>query len=107
MPWLRLRAVSETSDEMPADLLEHARAAKGFMPEDEGAFLHATALAHLGDGPGLEVGSYCGKSAIWLGAAARGDGRARCSPSTTTAGRRRTRPAGSTTTPASSTTSSG
>ncbi len=41
------------------------------MPEDEGAFLHATALAHLGAGPGLEVGSYCGKSAIWLGAAAR------------------------------------
>jgi predicted O-methyltransferase YrrM len=56
---------------MPADLLEHARAAKGFMPEDEGAFLHATALLHLGDGPALEIGSYCGKSAIWLGAAAR------------------------------------
>ena len=66
-----LPAVSETSHEIPPDLLEHARAAKGFMPEDEGAFLHATALAHLGDGPGLEVGSYCGKSAIWLGAAAR------------------------------------
>jgi predicted O-methyltransferase YrrM len=57
--------------EMPVDLLEHARGAKGFMPEDEGAFLHATALAHLTDGPGLEVGTYCGKSAIWLGAAAR------------------------------------
>ena len=59
--------------EMSADLLAHARAAKGFMPEDEGAFLHATALAHLGDGPALEVGTYCGKSAIWLGAAARVD----------------------------------
>ena len=59
---------------MPADLLEHARAAKGFMPEDEGDFLHATAVAHLGDGPGLEVGTYCGKSAIWLGAAARATG---------------------------------
>ena len=34
------------------------------MPEDEGAFLHATALAHLGDGPALEIGTYCGKSAI-------------------------------------------
>jgi predicted O-methyltransferase YrrM len=44
------------------------------MPEDEGAFLHATALAHLGDGPALEIGSYCGKSAIWLGAAARATG---------------------------------
>ncbi len=59
---------------MPADLLEHARAAKGFMPEDEGAFLHATALRHLTAGPALEIGSYCGKSAIWLGAAARATG---------------------------------
>ena len=57
--------------EIPAQLLEHARAAKGFLPEDEGAFLHATALAHLGLGPALEVGTYCGKSAIYLGAAAR------------------------------------
>lgn len=56
---------------MPADLLEHARAAKGFMPEDEGAFLHATAVEHLADGPALEIGTYCGKSSIWLGAAAR------------------------------------
>ena len=62
------------SAEMPADLLEHARAAKGFMPEDEGAFLHATALEHLGMGPALEVGTYCGKSAIYLGAAARDAG---------------------------------
>jgi predicted O-methyltransferase YrrM len=59
---------------MPADLLEHARAAKGFMPPDEGVFLHATALAHLGDGPALEIGTYCGKSAIYLGAAARATG---------------------------------
>lgn len=56
---------------MPEDLLAHARAAKGFMPEDEGAFLFATAVEHLGDGPCLEVGTYCGKSAIYLGAAAR------------------------------------
>src|SRR6476659_3386903 len=56
---------------MPADLLTHARAAKGFMPEDEGALLHRTALAHLYAGPALEIGTYCGKSAIYLGAAAR------------------------------------
>ena len=59
---------------MPDDLLAHARAAKGFMPEDEGALLHRTAVEHLGDGPGLEVGTYCGKSAIYLGAAARVSG---------------------------------
>jgi MMP 1-O-methyltransferase len=56
---------------MPADLLSHALAAKGFMPPDEGEFLHRTAVEHLADGPGLEVGTYCGKSAIYLGAAAR------------------------------------
>jgi predicted O-methyltransferase YrrM len=60
--------------EIPAELLEHARAAKGFMPEAEGALLHRTALAHLALGPALEVGTYCGKSAIYLGAAARTTG---------------------------------
>jgi MMP 1-O-methyltransferase len=54
-----------------ADWLEHARAAKGFMPEDEGLLLHRRALERLPSGPVLEVGTYCGKSAIYLGAAAR------------------------------------
>jgi predicted O-methyltransferase YrrM len=58
-------------DQLPADLLPHARGAKGFMPEDEGAFLHRLAREHLPQGPALEIGSYCGKSAIYLGAAAR------------------------------------
>lgn len=56
---------------MPSDLLEHARNAKGFMPEDEGALLHRIALARLPHGPALEVGTYCGKSGIYLGAAAQ------------------------------------
>ena len=59
---------------MPPDLLAHARAARGFMPENEGGLLHATAIDHLGDGPALEIGSYCGKSAVFLGAAARACG---------------------------------
>jgi len=62
--------VSTATPEIPAFLLEHATAAKGFMPLDEGAFLHATAVTHLGAGPALEIGTYCGKSAIYLGAAA-------------------------------------
>jgi len=56
---------------MPADLLTHARAAKGFMPDDEGLLLHRYARERLPHGPVLEVGTYCGKSAIYLGAAAR------------------------------------
>ena len=56
---------------MPSDLLEHARSAKGFMPEDEGLLLHRHARERLPHGPALEVGTYCGKSAIYLGAGAR------------------------------------
>lgn len=56
---------------MPPDLLARARAAKGFMPEDEGELLHRVARDRLPHGPVLEVGTYCGKSAIYLGAAAR------------------------------------
>jgi len=44
------------------------------MPPDEGELLFQLAVHHLADGPGLEVGSYCGKSAIYLGAAARQSG---------------------------------
>lgn len=52
-------------------LLAHATAAKGFMPLDEGAALFAWATDGLSRGPGLEVGTYCGKSAVHFGAAAR------------------------------------
>ena len=56
------------------DLLTLARAARGFMPDDEGLALHALARERLPHGPVLEVGSYCGKSAVYLGAAARAVG---------------------------------
>ena len=59
---------------MPADLLAKALAARGFMPPDEGDLLHDVALEALTRGPGLEVGTYCGKSAVYLGAAARAAG---------------------------------
>ena len=59
---------------MPADLLEHAVSAKGFMPLDEGLFLHDRALEQLPHGPGLEVGTYCGKSAIYIGSACKAAG---------------------------------
>ncbi len=60
---------------MDRDLLAHARAARGFMPPDEGLALHEAAAAVGVDGPFLEIGSYCGKSAVYLGAAARAHGR--------------------------------
>lgn len=56
---------------MDAALLAQARAARGFMPDDEGLALYRAACAVPVDGPFVEIGSYCGKSAVYLGAAAR------------------------------------
>jgi predicted O-methyltransferase YrrM len=56
---------------MDAELLRHARDAIGFMPDDEGLALHDAGLDAADTGPLLEVGTYCGKSAVYLGAAAR------------------------------------
>jgi predicted O-methyltransferase YrrM len=56
---------------MDDHLLEVARAAKGFMPDDEGLALYDAARSAGRIGPLLEVGTYCGKSAVYLGAAAR------------------------------------
>ena len=55
------------------ELTELARDVRGFMPDDEGAALTAAGLAEGSERPGgtwLEVGAWCGKSAIYLGAAA-------------------------------------
>lgn len=59
---------------MDADLLAHARAAKGFLPDDEGLALHRAGGVGADTGPLLEIGTYCGKSSVYLGAAARDAG---------------------------------
>jgi predicted O-methyltransferase YrrM len=56
-------------------MLAKAEAARGFMPSDEGLALYEAALGVSVPGPFLEVGSYCGKSGVYLGAAARSMGR--------------------------------
>ncbi|HLM63148.1 MAG TPA: class I SAM-dependent methyltransferase [Acidimicrobiales bacterium] len=60
---------------MDPDLRAHAEKARGFMPVEEGDALYEAAVTTAVAGPLLEVGSYCGKSAIYLGAAARELGR--------------------------------
>ena len=60
---------------MDERLLALARRARGFMPDDEGLALHDAALGLTVPGPMVEIGSYCGKSAVYLGAAARAGGR--------------------------------
>jgi len=57
---------------------ELALGTKGFMPADEGDALHEAAISAadaVPDAPMLEVGSYCGRSTIWLGDAAERFGR--------------------------------
>jgi predicted O-methyltransferase YrrM len=60
---------------MDPELRRHAEAARGFMPPEEGLALYETAASVTVDGPLLEVGTYCGKSSVYLGAAARELGR--------------------------------
>ena len=59
---------------MTEAILAAARRAIGFMPEDEGLALYRLGLEAAPEGPLLEIGSYGGQSAIYLGAAARAGG---------------------------------
>ncbi len=63
---------------MDAELIEFALEARGFMPADEGLALHdaAVAAAEAVEAlPFVEIGTYCGKSSVYLGAAAKATGR--------------------------------
>ena len=55
---------------IPASLAAVADRTKGFLPDDEAASLHEAALAAPA-GTWLEVGTYCGRSTVHLGGAAR------------------------------------
>jgi MMP 1-O-methyltransferase len=50
--------------DLPLNLI---REVKGFLDEEEGLFLYQAAEKAARLGPCLEIGSYCGKSAIYLG----------------------------------------
>ncbi len=61
---------------MDPALVALAGATRGFMPEHEGLALHRAGLEAVatGAGPLVEIGTYCGKSAVYLGSAARAAG---------------------------------
>ncbi len=67
-------ATTTTAPTRRQDLLARARAAKGFMPDDEGLALFEAALRAGRASPGaatfMEIGAWCGKSTVYLGAAA-------------------------------------
>ena len=56
------------------ELFALAEQVTGFMPAEEGRTLYDTAVRYLGDGVGVEIGTYCGKSTVLLGAAAQQTG---------------------------------
>jgi MMP 1-O-methyltransferase len=60
---------------MKAELMRAAQAATGFMPEPEGLALFDAAASYSRRGPVLEIGSYCGKSTLYLAAAASAAGQ--------------------------------
>ncbi len=69
--------MSNTDTALPAPaarLFALADQVTGFMPADEGRALYDAAIRYLGDGTGVEIGTYCGKSTLLLGAAAQQSG---------------------------------
>lgn len=55
---------------MPTGLRRVAARARGFMPEREGLALYQAARGCGGSAPLVEIGTYCGKSAVYLGSGA-------------------------------------
>jgi MMP 1-O-methyltransferase len=69
--------MSNTDTALPesaARLFTLAGQVTGFMPADEGRALYDAAIRYLRDGIGVEIGTYCGKSTLMLGAAAQQTG---------------------------------
>ena len=69
--------MTHTDTALPASaarLFELAEQVTGFMPADEGRALYDAAIRYLHDGIGVEIGTYCGKSTLLLGAAAQQGG---------------------------------
>lgn len=56
------------------DLPINIEAVKGFLAPEEGRALHDAARDTAALGPALEIGSYCGKSTVYLGLGARAGG---------------------------------
>ncbi|PXW35144.1 UNVERIFIED_CONTAM: putative O-methyltransferase YrrM [Williamsia faeni] len=71
-----MTSVPKTHDDQPTELqLQVAKDAPGFMPIDEAIALYRVAAQYLSApdavGIGVEIGTYCGKSTVFLGAAAQ------------------------------------
>lgn len=63
--------MTHTDASSPEQLFALAEQVRGFMPADEGRALYDAAMRYLRGGVGVEIGTYCGKSTLLLGAAAQ------------------------------------
>lgn len=63
--------MSHTDTSAPERLFALAERVTGFMPQEEGRALYDAAQRYLDGGVGVEIGTYCGKSTVLLGAAAQ------------------------------------
>jgi MMP 1-O-methyltransferase len=62
--------MSDDDTDSTERLFALAEQVQGFMPSDEGKALYDAAVSYLDGGIGVEIGTYCGKSTLLLGAAA-------------------------------------
>lgn len=63
-------SINADSDAQQSRLFRLADTVTGFMPADEGRALFEAAIRFLDGGVAVEIGTYCGKSTVLLGAAA-------------------------------------
>lgn len=63
-------SINADSDAQQSRLFRLADTVTGFMPADEGRALFEAATCFLDGGVAVEIGTYCGKSTVLLGAAA-------------------------------------
>ena len=71
------RTSTGTTGERRDRLIAYARTVAGFMPDDEGEALYRAARRageHLAGATFVEIGAWCGKSTVYLGAAAEETG---------------------------------
>lgn len=61
----------EPGIDLDLDLMIDIETVKGFLDQQEGAALYEAVLAISHLGPCLEIGSYCGKSTVYLGSACK------------------------------------
>src|SRR5688500_1308940 len=70
-----MRTSPREAPPMRAETRALALQVKGFLSEEDGMRLYDLAYQAAGLGPCVEIGSYCGKSALFLGEGCRARGR--------------------------------